>query len=337
MAAKVYLAGGCFWGIEAYFKRINGVLGAQSGYANSQVANPSYKAVCRGETGAVEAVEIRYNAERISLAELLQYFFRVIDPTSVNRQGNDVGSQYRSGIYPTNMSDLAIAEKAVALLQADYDAPIVVEVDILANFYPAEAYHQNYLLNNPGGYCHIPLARADQPLDENESARVGALGGKLTQSINACDYARPTDTQLRERLSEVSYQVTQHDATERPFSHPYDHLFAPGIYVDITTGEPLFSSADKFNSGCGWPSFSRPLAKEVVAETFDDSHGMRRVEVRSRVGDAHLGHVFPDGPQTRGGLRYCINGASLRFIPLAEMAQAGYGHLIHWITGKNDD
>ena len=189
----------------------------------------------------------------------------------------------------------------------------------LQHFYEAEAYHQDYLLKNPNGYCHIDIRQADIPLEGKAPAK----------GFDPASWRKPDDAELRRRLTPEQYEVTQHAATERAGSHEYDNQFAPGIYVDIVSGEPLFSSADKFQSGCGWPSFTRPIAASAVTEHEDTSYNMRRTEVRSRTADSHLGHVFPDGPRDKGGLRYCINGASLRFIPLDKMAEEGYGSLVN--------
>lgn len=318
----IYLAGGCFWGIEAYFQKIEGVLKVLSGYANSLVATPSYEEVCSGSTQAAETTQITYDADKVTLAALLQYFFRVIDPTSVNRQGNDQGAQYRSGIYSNDAEERALANASLAILQADYARPIAVEVAVLENFYPAEDYHQDYLLKNPNGYCHIPLEKAETPLTAKEKARIAALKSSYTPK---------TDAELRQTLSPLSYEVTQHAATERPFSSAYDAEFGAGIYVDIVSGEPLFSSQDKYDAGCGWPSFARPIQAHLLTEQTDTSHGMQRTEVKSAQAHSHLGHVFNDGPQQLGGLRYCINGASLRFIPLEKMAEEGYGEWIPYV------
>lgn len=318
----IYLAGGCFWGIEAYFQKIEGVLKVLSGYANSLVATPSYEEVCSGSTQAAETTQITYDADKVTLAALLQYFFRVIDPTSVNRQGNDQGAQYRSGIYSNDAEERALAKASLAILQADYAKPLAVEVAALENFYPAEDYHQDYLLKNPNGYCHIPLEKAETPLTTKEKARIAAL---------KASYTPKTDAELRQTLSPLSYEVTQHAATERPFSSAYDAEFDAGIYVDIVSGEPLFSSQDKYDAGCGWPSFARPIQAHLLTEQTDTSHGMQRTEVKSAQAHSHLGHVFNDGPQQLGGLRYCINGASLRFIPLEKMAEEGYGEWIPYV------
>lgn len=311
----IYLAGGCFWGLEAYFQRIDGVVDAVSGYANGNTENPSYEDVSYRHTGHAETVKVTYDADKLSLDDILQYYFRVVDPTSLNKQGNDTGTQYRSGVYYTDPAEKAVIAAALKREQQKYQLPLVVENEPLKNFYDAEEYHQDYLIKNPNGYCHIDIRKADEPLP-----------GK-GKGFDAATYKKPSDAELKRTLTEEQYQVTQNSATEYAFSHEYDHLFKPGIYVDVVSGEPLFSSADKYDSGCGWPSFTRPIDAKSVTEHDDFSFNMRRTEVRSRAADSHLGHVFPDGPRDKGGLRYCINGASLKFIPLEQMDAAGYGAL----------
>ena len=304
MSKEIYLAGGCFWGVEAYFRRIDGILAAESGYANGHTEHPTYEQVCREHTGHAETVRLQYDGQRLPLPQLLAHYFRLIDPTTLNRQGNDVGEQYRTGIYYTDEADRAVAAAALQRLQRHYRAPLQVALEPLRQYFPAEAHHQDYLGKHPDGYCHINLAAAAVPLSAAE--------------------AQP---ERLDALSPLQFEVTQHSATEPPFSHPYTHTSAEGVYVDIVDGTPLFLSGDKFDAGCGWPSFSRPLDEAEIVNLHDASHGMQRIEVRSRRADSHLGHVFPDGPPERGGLRYCINGAALRFIPLAELEQHGLGYL----------
>ncbi|MDO5090516.1 MAG: peptide-methionine (R)-S-oxide reductase MsrB, partial [Cardiobacteriaceae bacterium] len=262
------------------------------------------------------------------------YYFRVIDPTSLNKQGNDRGTQYRTGIYYTDAAEKAVIDQALADLSKQYSKPVVVENEPLKQFFLAEDYHQDYLTKNPNGYCHIDVSLANKPLSAEEKAKADAKAAPKaaapaasSNSLDPARYHKPDAAAIKQRLSALQYNVTQQSGTERAFTHEYDHLFEPGIYVDIVSGEPLFSSADKYNSGCGWPSFTRPIVQEVITEHEDNSYNMHRVEVRSRVADSHLGHVFPDGPRDKGGLRYCINGASLRFIPLANMDKEGYGDL----------
>ncbi len=307
---EIYLAGGCFWGVEAYMSRIYGVYDVTSGYANGKTENPTYEEVCYMNTGHAETVHVQYDPARVDLNTLLGYYFRIINPVSVNKQGNDVGTQYRTGIYYTDEADLPVIEAKMAEIQAKYDEPLAVEVEPLKHYFLAEEYHQDYLEKNPNGYCHIDLNTVNDII------------------IDPARYPKPSDDVLKETLTESQYRVTQLNETERAFENTYWDNHEPGLYVDVATGEPLFSSKDKYDSGCGWPSFVEPIDKQVVTYDDDTSYNMVRTEVRSRSGDSHLGHVFTDGPKDRGGLRYCINSASIRFIPLDEMESEGYGYLI---------
>lgn len=318
MTDTIYFAGGCFWGTEHFLSQVRGVDSTLVGYANSRVPSPSYAQVCTGRTGAAETVKVVYDPSQVTLPFLVRLYLLTIDPTSLNRQGNDTGTQYRTGIYYTSPSSRPVIEKVLSEAQADYDRPFAIEVLPLENFYPAEDYHRNYLDRNPGGYCHI-------------DPRLFSLARTAVDPDAPGRYTRPSDAELQSRLTPMQYEVTQHSATEPPFRNEYWDNHRRGIYVDITTGEPLFSSADKFDSGCGWPSFSRPIPGSSVAEREDRSHGMVRTEVRSVKGDAHLGHVFPDGPKQTGGLRYCINSASLQFIPVEDMPARGYADYMKYV------
>ena len=309
--AEIYLAGGCFWGLEEYFSRITGVTDTTVGYANGQVESTNYQLI--HQTNHAETVQVTYDENLVSLREILLYYFRVIDPLSINKQGNDIGRQYRTGIYYTKDIDVSVINEVVKEQDRQFGQKIAVEVEPLRHYVLAEDYHQDYLKKNPGGYCHINVNDAYQPL------------------VDPGQYEKPSENALKENLSEEAYQVTQHAATERPFHNEYFATFEEGIYVDVTTGEPLFFASDKFDAGCGWPSFTRPIAKDVIKYYQDKSHGMERIEVRSRSGNAHLGHVFTDGPQDQGGLRYCINSAALRFIKKEDMEQAGYGYLLSYM------
>ena len=309
----IYLAGGCFWGMEALMQSIPGVLDAQSGYANGTgAADADYRTVCTGQTGFRETVRVEYDPEQVSLDALLLAYFYVIDPTVENRQGNDIGTQYQTGVYYTNDRARETVER-IAAIERGRSQAFFVEIGPLVNFYPAEEYHQDYLAKNPGGYCHIPLEEMD-------------LFSQLR--IDPGDYQKPAAEAIRDKLTSEQYRVTQEGGTERPFANEFWDRFEKGIYVDVVTGEPLFSSTDKFESGCGWPAFSRPIEAPAVVELPDDSHGMHRTEVRSRSGDSHLGHVFTGDPESPNGVRYCINSASLRFIPYAKMEAEGYGYLL---------
>ena len=307
----IWLAGGCFWGVEAYFARIYGVADTSVGYANGKTEHPSYHDIA--QTGHVETVQVRFDPARLSLAQLLGFYFKIIDPTSRNRQGNDVGTQYRTGIYYQNAEHLEIIQAVIEQEQKKVAKPILTEVKQLEHYFLAEDYHQEYLEKNPNGYCHIDFS---------------SLPKTTPMQAEATTFHKPSQAEIQQSLTDLQYQVTQQNATEQPFSHPYWNSTARGIYVDIVSGEPLFVSDDKFDSGCGWPSFSRPIDEKSIIEKRDTSHFRLRTEVRSKLGDSHLGHVFDDGPKESGGLRYCINGASLRFIPLEEMEAKGYGRYL---------
>ena len=307
---EIYLAGGGFWGTEQYLQNIPGILATEVGYANGNTEHPTYEEVCRHNTGHAETVKVEYEDTVIGLPYILELYYDVINPVSINRQGGDVGSQYRTGIYYTDAKDAPVIEESIKKLQNHYQEKIAIERLPLENYYKAEEYHQKYLDKNPGGYCHIGA-------DKFEKAKKAVDKDKK--------FAKKSENELKQELSKEQFEVTQNSATEAPFQNEYYNEFREGIYVDITTGEPLFMSADKFDSGCGWPSFSKPIETEMIKELLDTSYGRIRTEVRSSHGDAHLGHVFTDGPKETGGLRYCINSASLRFIPKEKMEEEGYG------------
>lgn len=313
---EIWLAGGCFWGTEAYLQEIHGVISTSVGYANGHQPSPTYEAVCAHLTGHAETVHVIYDPQEVSLDFLLKMYFSTVDPTSVNRQGGDVGEQYRTGIYYLDETDLPVIRRAVEHLAKEIGKPVAIEVEALCNYYLAESYHQDYLKKNPNGYCHISREKI-------------AAAGMVRE------YHKPEEEELQSMLTPLQYEVTQNNATEPPFQNEYHEHFVPGIYVDVTTGEPLFFSSDKFASGCGWPAFSRPVSPEALENVWDTSHGMLRTEVRSRTGDAHLGHVFEDGPSASGGLRYCINSAALRFVPLEQMEAEGYEYLLEKVRDKD--
>lgn len=307
----IFLAGGCFWGTAHLFSLVPGVTETTAGYANSIIAEPTYQQVCTGETKAAETVRVVYDENQVGLTNLLSLYFRSIDPVSVNRQGGDIGTQYRTGIYYVSPSDKEVIEAMLAMLQRRYSEPIAIEYGPLVNFYPAEDYHQDYLVKNPGGYCHV------NPALFEEARNMGRL--------------HDDKAELRARLTPLQWEVTQNGATEQPYVNEYDNEFRPGIYVDITDGTPLFVSSRKYNSGCGWPAFTRPINDDTVTEHDDYSFGRHRIEIRAAKSGSHLGHVFPDGPAEDGGMRYCINSASLRFIPKEQMEAEGYGSYLNLI------
>ncbi|MBT1172679.1 peptide-methionine (R)-S-oxide reductase MsrB [Bifidobacterium sp. MA2] len=305
-----YFAGGCFWGLERYFQNVDGVTDTTVGYAQSTVENPTYEQVCSGATDAAETVKVEFDPSRVSLRTLALLFLEVIDPFSVDQQGEDRGRQYRTGMFFTSDAQKSVYIAAIEQLIDRIPQRPAVLIEELRNFYPAEANHQDYLINNPSGYCHIPLAAI-----ANVKRRQKYVG-KIWD------------------LTLEQFAVTQNAATERPFVNEYDHTFEPGIYVDVVSGEPLFSSRDKFDSGCGWPAFSKPLRADLVTEHEDDRvPGRPRIEIRTSDTQIHLGHVFTDGPADRGGLRYCMNSASLRFVPRSRMEEEGYADWIPAVDG----
>lgn len=316
MKKEIYLAGGCFWGTQQYLQNITGVTETEVGYANGTTVNPTYEQVCHEDTGHAEVVKVEYEDSLIGLPFLLSLYYEVINPTSINRQGGDIGKQYRTGIYYMDTNDLTSIQNSIAELQKKHNKSIAIEVLPLQNYSRAEEYHQEYLRKNPGGYCHISREQVEQ------------VKHVVDSSVR---YSAKSKSQLEELLTPIQFQVTQNSATEPAFRNEYFNHFEQGIYVDITTGEPLFISDDKFESGCGWPAFSKPIDWKQLEEITDKSHGMLRTEVRSKGGNAHLGHVFEDGPKELGGLRYCINSASLRFIPEEDMEREGYGEYLQCI------
>lgn len=323
----IYLSGGCFWGVEHYMKLLPGVVETEVGYANSVIENPSYQEVCTGKTEAAEAVKVTYDSSFTSLSFLLDQYFLIINPTSLNQQGNDRGTQYRTGIYYTDPADRPIVMNALARIQSKYNKVVMVEAKPLRNFYPAEQYHQDYFDNTPSGYCHVPV----EMFGMAKRAKVNPNTIKQDEQLRAKERARLAESKqsLKHRLTPIQYQVTQNEATERPHTNEYDQNFEDGIYVDIVSGEPLFCSRDKFDGGCGWPSFSKPIGPQTVSERDDHRLGYKRIEVRSTSANSHLGHVFEDGPKDKGGLRYCINSASLRFVPKKDMEKEGYGDYLY--------
>lgn len=318
--ALATLAGGCFWCIEAPFEGIDGVIAVISGYSGGKEKNPKYEDVANGKTGHREAVQITFDPDIISYSEILDIFWQQFDPTDEGGSFYDRGLQYTSAVFYHDNGQKKEAEASLERLDKTgiFDKPVVTPVIKYSNFYPAEEYHQDYYLKNPSEYYAY----------RRGSGRDAFIAKHWPVGLEK-QYKKPSDAELKKRLTKLQYDVTMHEATERAFANTYNDNKEEGIYVCIVSGAPLFSSKDKYESYSGWPSFTKPIDARLIDKPTDVSFGMTRVEVRSKLGDSHLGHVFNDGPNPTN-LRYCMNSAAMRFVSKKDMESEGYGNWL-WL------
>ncbi len=321
--AVATFSGGCFWCMEGPFESVDGVVEAFAGYAGGTEVEPSYQQVAGGYTGHREAVQVFYNPEQISYEKLLEIYWRQIDPTDSGGQFADRGFQYTTAIFYHDDAQKSIAEQSRSNLSASgkFEKPIVTDIIAFTTFYPAEAYHQDFYKNSAERY--------------KKYAKGSGRADFIARNWSRDGFVKPTDKELREILTPLQYKVTQKEGTEPPFQNAYWDNHEEGIYVDVISGEPLFSSKDKFDSGTGWPSFLKPIADGVVTEHADYKLIWPRTEIRSAIADSHLGHIIMDGPESNNKVRYCMNSAALRFVPKEDMQREGYGEWLRLFDDRD--
>ena len=333
---RAYFAGGCFWCTESDLQKAPGVVEVISGYAGGNIVNPTYRDVTSEKSGHREAVEIYYDGKITTYENLVRYHLMHIDPTDAGGQFYDRGESYQAVIFYGTEEERRVAEKAIQALDDAkiFEKPVAVRVLPYKNFYTAEEYHQNYAENSTVKYCaYRESSGRDTFLQKyfgNKSweelvEKKGSMQSSAPVNLDFSHYVKPSESELKTQLTDIQYDVTQKEGTEKPFGNAYNDNHAAGIYVDIVSGEPLYSSSDKYESGTGWPSFVKPIDSRYIVEKVDNGFFGNRIEIRSKYGDNHLGHVFTDGPAERGGMRYCMNSAALRFIPKEAMEKEGYG------------